>query len=455
MAPGYTEISQDEPISHKKRMNHDEATPLASNLYRRVVNRGSSAATASASSVWPQWAAGTTVVALTFALGALLWSKDSATRAKEPPFQVEQEPTHPTILYRPTCEYYGASTKETGGDESKTPPFRLIQTSMKEPSQLWSEKSCFPADAGAVPVLNAFGAPDAVFRVNFSAPAFERDEPILGFGGAFTEAAALNYQSLSKTGQDVVMELLFGRSGLGYSIGRVHINSCDFSVKSYSFDETEDDFDLKDFDVGVQHDARSGMIDMALRATSLHREAWAATEGDTAFKLYASPWSPPAWMKLPTWEDPKGAEHASKMTYSAQPVCLRDGVGPDSRYARAWALYFSKFLTAYKNLGLPMWAVTVQNEPEFPAPWEACSYTPETQMDFVRFHLGPRLREDHPDVKLFIFDHNKDHVNVWAETLLNASSEAAPFIDGTAYHWYAGGEYLLSWNVVALGHVRR
>jgi glucosylceramidase len=101
-------------------------------------------------------------------------------------------------------------------------------------------------------------------------------------------------------------------------------------------------------------------------------------------------------MKLPTWEDPKGAEHASKMTYSAQPVCLRDGVGPDSKYARAWALYFSKFVTAYKNLGLPMWAVTVQNEPEFPAPWEACSYTPETQQDFVRFHLGPRLREDQP-----------------------------------------------------------
>lgn len=62
--------------------------------------------------------------------------------------------------------------------------------------------------------------------------------------------------------------------------------------------------------------------------------------------MYASPWSPPAWMKQPTWEDKKGAEHAEKMTYSTQPSCLREGTGATSRYAKAWALYFSKFIEA-------------------------------------------------------------------------------------------------------------
>ena len=57
-----------------------------------------------------------------------------------------------------------------------------------------------------------------------------------------------------------------------------------------------------------------------------------------------------------------------------------------------------------------MKAVTVQNEPEFPAPWEACSYTPETESDFVAYHLGPQLEKDHPDVRIFMFDHNKDHM---------------------------------------------
>ncbi|GKY98296.1 hypothetical protein MPSEU_000787200 [Mayamaea pseudoterrestris] len=99
----------------------------------------------------------------------------------------------------------------------------------------------------------------------------------------------------------------------------------------------------------------------------------------------------------------------------------------------------SKFLTAYEALGLPFWSLTVQNEPEFAAPWEACAYTAEVQKDFVAHHLGPRLKDDHPDVKILIFDHNKDHVNDWVEEIMNASSSAAEFVDGTAYHWYAGG----------------
>jgi glucosylceramidase len=70
------------------------------------------------------------------------------------------------------------------------------------------------------------------------------------------------------------MELLFGETGLGYSLGRVHINSCDFSVESYTFDDVDGDFELDEFDVGVHHDAASGMIEMALRATSVLKQAW-------------------------------------------------------------------------------------------------------------------------------------------------------------------------------------
>eukprot|EP00957_Ditylum_brightwellii_P010278 776874-Ditylum_brightwellii.AAC.1 len=126
------------------------------------------------------------------------------------------------------------------------------------------------------------------------------------------------------------------------------MNSCDFSVKSYSFDETEDDFELDDFDDDVTHDVDSGMIELMVEADNYIRSSWATTSDIYALRLLVSPWSPPAWMKAPTPSDPEGSVHAEGMTGSAQPTCLRDGVGPDSKYAKAWALYFSKFLDACK-----------------------------------------------------------------------------------------------------------
>jgi len=136
----------------------------------------------------------------------------------------------------------------------------------------------------------------------------------------------------------IVSVIILANIHSSFSMGRVHMNSCDFSVKSYSFDDTDGDFTLKNFDVGVTHDVESGMVEMI-------QEAQKVAQG---LKMYASPWSPPAWMKNPTWDDPPGAAHAAAMTGSTTPTCLREGVGPDSQYAAAWALYFSKFISACK-----------------------------------------------------------------------------------------------------------
>lgn len=90
-------------------------------------------------------------------------------------------------------------------------------------------------------------------------------------------------------------------------------------------------------------------------------------------------------------------------------------------------------------MGIDLFAVTVQNEPEFPAPWEACAYSPYSEAAFIANHLGPTLERDHPDVKLLIFDHNKDHAVKWGNHILNENNPASKFVDGTAIHWYAGG----------------
>ena len=131
------------------------------------------------------------------------------------------------------------------------------------------------------------------------------------------------------------------------SLGRTHINSCDFSVRSYSFDDTEDDFSLDDFDTNVTHDVDSGMVGMMREAADIVARSYPAeTASQYGLRIIASPWSPPAWMKAPTEDDAPEARHAENMTGSAEPVCLRDGVDKESAYAQSWALFFSKFIAA-------------------------------------------------------------------------------------------------------------
>lgn len=235
-------------------------------------------------------------------------------------------------------------------------------------------------------------------------------QTILGFGGAFTEAASNNFASLDAKDQEAVLTAYFGspeEGGNGYTIGRVHMNSCDFSVASYSFDDTDGDVSLSKFDMNVTHDQRT-MLPFMRRAVA---------KATAELKIFASPWSPPAWMKT-----------NGKMTGSGDP-----GLRDDAQ--AAWALYFSKFFTAYHASGVKLWGLTVQNEPGFAAPWEACKYSASQERDFVKYHLGPVMRRDHPDAKIMVLDHNRGMVPEWTSTIFG-DAEAAKYVDGLALHWY-------------------
>ena len=242
-----------------------------------------------------------------------------------------------------------------------------------------------------------------------------------GFGGAFTEATAINWRKLSPSRQQEVIDLYFGApedGGLGYTMGRVPINSCDFSPASYTFDDVRDDLTLEHFDSSVAHDVDNGMVPMIKAA-----QAKARDRGER-LKLLASPWSPPAWMKLPV-------SGVQSMLASAKP----NGLMPSMQ--RPWATYFAKWISAYQGHGVDVWGVTVQNEPEAVAGWEAMLWTPQFMASFVRDHLGPVLQEAHPDVLILGFDHNKDHVVEWA-TGLYSDPDAAKYLAGVGVHWYGG-----------------
>jgi glucosylceramidase len=109
-------------------------------------------------------------------------------------------------------------------------------------------------------------------------------------------------------------------------------------------------------------------------------------------------------------------------------------------YYSSWALYFSKYLTAYKKNEISIWGVTPQNEPEaYKQAWDACGWTPEQMNDFVKNHLGPQLKKDHSKVKLIAWDHNKNHMMKWCNILLK-DKETAPYFSYIAHHWYEDGE---------------
>jgi len=255
----------------------------------------------------------------------------------------------------------------------------------------------------------------------------ERHQEILGFGGAFTEAAALNWQSLSPSDQRRVIRLYFASpedGGLGYTVGRVPIGSCDFGPggvnRTYSFAEEAGDTHLHHFDDSMQHDVDNGIIPM-IHAAMAELERWTAD----SLSLVASPWSPPAWMKLPVGG-------VQSMIRTAQP----NGLDPAKQ--RPYAHYFSRFLSGYAARGIDVWGVTIQNEAEAAdVGWEKCVYTADYMASFVKEHLGPVLREEHPRVKIIGFDHNKDHVLTYARGLY-ADPAAAHYFDGIGMHWYGG-----------------
>ena len=235
-------------------------------------------------------------------------------------------------------------------------------------------------------------------------------QTILGFGGAFTEAAAVTWQKMGPTNQRAIINAYFdSATGLGYTLCRTHINSCDFSLSNYAYDEVPGDTALKHFSIERDEKALLPMIKAAMAASP------------TPFKLFASPWSPPAWMK-----SNGEMNHGGKLK---------------PEYRQAWADYFVRYIQEYKKQGVNIWGLTSQNEPEAISPWDNCLYSPVEHRDFIRDYLGPTLNRAHlQEVKILAWDHNRDDMIEYA-SVLYADPAASKYIWGTAYHWYADGAF--------------
>lgn len=232
------------------------------------------------------------------------------------------------------------------------------------------------------------------------------NQTILGFGGAFTEAAGYNYAQMNGSQKERFLEAYFGKTGTRYTIGRIPMGSCDFALAPYSEASRED---LSDFNIEQDKKYIIPLLKDALRKA-----------GKDLF-LFASPWSPPAFMK------DNGQLNGA-------------GVLKPEFY-QTYANYFVKFILAYRAEGIKISAVSVQNEARAKQTWESCRYTATEEAVFATNFLRPALdRNGLADVKIIIWDHNRERILDRARESF-AVPGAKEAIWGIGFHWYSGEHY--------------
>lgn len=235
-------------------------------------------------------------------------------------------------------------------------------------------------------------------------------QEIEGFGGALTDASAETFYRMPESVQQEILEAYFdSEKGIGYTLCRTHINSCDFSSSSYAYSEVTGDTELAHFSIEPDLRYRIPFI----------KEALDRAPGE--IKLFASPWSPPAWMKT--------NNH------------MLQGGKLKPEYRSAWANYYVKFFEEYEKQGIRFWGLTVQNEPMATQVWESCLYTAEEERDFVRDYLGPAIKNSvYRDHNIIVYDHNRGVMYQRASTVYD-DPVASEYVWGTGFHWYSGDHF--------------
>jgi glucosylceramidase len=238
-------------------------------------------------------------------------------------------------------------------------------------------------------------------------------QTFVGIGGAITDASAEVFAKLTPEKQQEFLNAYFSKDkGIGYTLVRTNMNSCDFSSGSYTYIQ-EGDAELKTFNIQPDRQFKIPLIKKAM-----------ATIGNKA-TFYISPWSPPAFMK-----DNKNMLFGGKLL---------------PEYRQAWANYYVKYINALEKEGLPVWGLTIQNEPMAKQIWESCIFTAEEERDFLRDYLGPTLQKAGlGSKKITVWDHNRDLLLQRATTILD-DPQASKYVWGIGFHWYeswSGGDQM-------------
>ncbi|MGN0183147.1 MAG: glycoside hydrolase family 30 beta sandwich domain-containing protein [Candidatus Ornithomonoglobus sp.] len=227
-------------------------------------------------------------------------------------------------------------------------------------------------------------------------------QKIEGFGGTFTEAAAVTWNKLGDENKQKVLELYFDtENGSAYNLGRVHMNSCDFSLGNYSC-VSEGDETLDTFNIDRDKQAVVPVIKAAMKYNDID--------------IMVSPWSPPPYMKT-----------------NGQ---MNEGGKLKKEYYELWSQFYVKFIEKYRAEGISVNRITVQNEPKAVQTWDSCVYTADEEAELVKKHLGEKMKDI--GVGILFWDHNKERIYDRSKPMMDI---AADLTEGAAFHWYSGDHF--------------
>jgi glucosylceramidase len=232
-------------------------------------------------------------------------------------------------------------------------------------------------------------------------------QAVFGFGGAITDAVGEVHATLTPAAQQAFLTAYFDpRDGIGYSVVRTTIHSSDFGSETYTY-LRDGDRTLATFDIGHDLQLRIPLLRQALATGAAHANP---------VRVFATPWSAPAWMK----------SNGSMVGGGTLLPACRD----------LWAGYIVKFVQAYEQAGVPLWGLSVQNEPMATQRWESMVFTAGEETRFLGDHLGPALKQAGLGAKkILAWDHNRDLLPQRASAVLD-DAQARPYVWGIGYHWY-------------------
>ncbi|MGZ8549818.1 MAG: glycoside hydrolase family 30 protein [Chitinophagaceae bacterium] len=250
---------------------------------------------------------------------------------------------------------------------------------------------------------------------NITVDTTQRYQTVDGFGYTLTSGSATLINSLGAS-KSALLQELFGNTSNSISIGylRISIGASDLSASVYTYDDMpagQTDPTLAIFSLDPDKASGTGLI-------PLLKEIIAINPG---IKILGSPWTPPVWMK----------DNNNSVGGSLQP-----------QYYDVYAQYFVKYIQQMKAEGITIDAITPQNEPLHPGNNPSLSMTAEQQRDFIKNSLGPAFQAANITTKIIVYDHNCDKPE-YPITILNDPASKA-FVDGSAFHLYAGDISALS-----------
>lgn len=229
-------------------------------------------------------------------------------------------------------------------------------------------------------------------------------QTFIGFGGAFTDSSGYALSLLPTQKQDELINEYFSDKNLNYTLCRLPIGSSDFSRDSYCYSKKKD---LSDFSIDRD---KEYIIPTVKKAQKVNNN----------ILFLSSPWSPPGFMKNTK-------------------IRILGGKLSD-KYKNTFADYLIKYINSYKNEGIDINFMTIQNEPNAMQIWESCLYSPEEEIEFATKYLYPKLKENNISTKLLIWDHNKEKLYSRTKQELS-NNEALNAISGIAFHLYSGTHF--------------